>query len=76
MTLKKGDVAYNVSEKFIVSDYNEMYEVIRQYMDDKEFYNTRRQEAFRYAKEHSENKLIDLFGKIKEIMINGKCFNI
>ena len=37
VTLKKGDVAYNVSEKFIVSDYNEMYEVIRQYMDDKEF---------------------------------------
>lgn len=80
VTLKKGDVAYNVSEKFIVSDYNEMYGVIRQYMDDKEFYNTRRQEAFRYAKEHSENKLIDfcdeMFGKIKEIMINGKCFNI
>lgn len=59
-------MAYNVSEKFIVSDYNEMYEVIRQYMDDKEFYNTRRQEAFRYAKEHSENKLIDFVMKCLE----------
>ena len=32
VTFEKGDVAYNVSEKFVVRDYKEMYEVIRKYV--------------------------------------------
>lgn len=75
VTFEKGDVAYNVSEKFVVRDYKEMYEVIQRYMENEEFYKAQSQEASRYAKEHGESKVIDfyneMFVRIKEIMIKG-----
>lgn len=74
VALPKGDVAYNISEKFVVSNYEEMYGTICRYMRDPEFYNKQKQDALQYAKEHSENKIIDfldeMLKRIKEILLN------
>lgn len=74
VTLPEGDVAYNVSEKFIVNNYEEMYNIICRYMNDPEFYRQQQQEARQYAKEHGENKVIDfldeMLKRIKGILLN------
>lgn len=74
VTLPTGDVAYNVSGEFVVSNYEEMYETICRYMRDSEFYKAQQQEAIQYAKAHGENKVIDFCDEmlkgIKEILLN------
>lgn len=74
VTLPNCDVAYNVSEDFIVHTKEDMRKTIFHYATDASFLKAQRQLALTYATELGENKIIDFISemltKIKETMSN------
>lgn len=54
VTLPDCDVAYNVGSEFVVSDYDEMFQMVGKYTADSRFRETQKKLAFEKAKTDSE----------------------
>lgn len=67
VTLPNCDVAYNVGEKFIVSDYVEMKAIINRYMTEPDFMKKMKQYAAERGAENTEEKMI----KFVQSMVDG-----
>lgn len=67
VTLPDCDVAYNVGEKFIVSDYMEMKAVINRYMADSDYMEEMKRYALECGAENTEMKMI----KYVQSMVDG-----
>ena len=67
VTLPDCDVAYNVGEKFIVSDYMEMKTVINRYMTDWDYMEEMKKYAAECGAENTEEKMI----KYVQSMVDG-----
>lgn len=57
VTLPDCDVAYNAGEEFVVSDYEEMLDIVVRYRQDKAFYEEKTAAAWRYKEQNTDAKL-------------------
>lgn len=57
VTLPNCDVAYNVGEEFVVSDYEEMMQTIKRYVSDKKFYEHKAEQAHSYKEKNTDAKM-------------------
>lgn len=67
VTLPNCDVAYNVGDKFIVSDYEEMKATINRYLTEPDFMGKMKQYAAECGAENTEEQMI----KFVQSMIDG-----
>lgn len=74
ITLPNCDVAYNVSDNYIVSDYEKMYETIMQYSNDTAYYHRQSKLAKKISVTDTNSKIIEyiteLLTRIKEALPN------
>lgn len=59
VTLPECDVAYNVGEEFVVSDYGQMFQTVGRYIEDTSFRKEKEMHAFEKGREYSEQGAID-----------------
>ena len=57
VTLPNCDVAYNVGEEFVVSDYEEMMQTIKRYVSDRKFYEQKVEQAHSYKEKNTDAKM-------------------
>lgn len=57
ITLPDCDVAYNVGNEFVVSDYNELVDMVHCYVNNSDAYREKKEAAKEFAKKNSKEKM-------------------
>ncbi len=74
VTLPECDVAYNVGDRYVIRNYEEMIDTTIRYAVDVQFYNEQKQWALKRADEYGEDETVEyvteLVTKIQEAMKN------